>query len=331
MKVLNLYRSLRRISNHSVALKYLALPCITNEKWKTIAEDFEGRSHFPHCLGGKHIRIKKFTKSGSMNLNYKFIFVNIGSYGKDCDAAIFQRTQFYKLLSEGRLQIPTPSLLHPNQSVETPYVLEMKLFSLLTHNLLRPYSGNQLTIQQCIFNYRLIRARRYVECAFGILANKCRNFHRPLNVSKKLGKNIVKACVVLHNLVRVRDGYRSADGYVATETAFVDLPDSNVVQGGQMISETTSLSILQVLRDPCRDKCLKYKTNPFISEFLNTLKISRTLSVAQDSKLASELSFGRTKAHVIVANVTGKVAENQLIDILQRNKFSLIVDENTDR
>ncbi|XP_047521177.1 protein ALP1-like isoform X2 [Pieris napi] len=228
----------------------------TNEKWKTIAEDFEGRAHFPHCLGavdGKHIRIENFPNSGSMNLNYKgyfsivlmavvdsnykFIFVDIGSYGKDCDSAIFQRTQFYKLLSEGRLQIPPPSLLHPNQSVRTPYVLVGDEAFQLTHNILRPYSGNQLTIQQRVFNYRLIRARRYVECAFGILANKWRIFHRPLNVSKKLGKNIVKACVVLHNLVRDRDGYRSADGYVATETAFVDLPDSNVVQGGRTAND----------------------------------------------------------------------------------------------
>ncbi|CAB3222422.1 unnamed protein product [Arctia plantaginis] len=54
-------------------------------------------------------------------------------------------------------------------------------------------------------------------------------------------------------------------------------------------------------------------------------------SVAQDSNLASELTFGRTKAHAIVTNVTGKVAENQLIETLQKNKFSLIVDESTDR
>lgn len=54
-------------------------------------------------------------------------------------------------------------------------------------------------------------------------------------------------------------------------------------------------------------------------------------SVAQDSKLAPELTFGRTKAHAIITNVTGKVAENQLIEILQKNNFSLIVDESTDR
>ncbi|CAK1542642.1 unnamed protein product [Leptosia nina] len=59
--------------------------------------------------------------------------------------------------------------------------------------------------------------------------------------------------------------------------------------------------------------------------------VFQQISVAQGSKLASELTFGRTKAHAIVTNVTGKVAENQLIEILQKNKFSLIVDESTDR
>ncbi|KAK0077509.1 hypothetical protein PV325_003892 [Microctonus aethiopoides] len=54
-------------------------------------------------------------------------------------------------------------------------------------------------------------------------------------------------------------------------------------------------------------------------------------SVIPDSKLASELTFGKTKAHAIVTNVTGKVAETQLTKILQQNKFSLIVDESTDR
>nr|CAI5858517.1 unnamed protein product [Callosobruchus analis] len=47
--------------------------------------------------------------------------------------------------------------------------------------------------------------------------------------------------------------------------------------------------------------------------------------------IASELTFGRTKAHAIVTNVTGKLAEDQLIGTLQKNKFSLIVDESTDR
>lgn len=51
-------------------------------------------------------------------------------------------------------------------------------------------------------NYRLTRARRYIECTFGLLS-KFKIFNRPLNVSV----DIVKACWVLHNFIRERDGY----------------------------------------------------------------------------------------------------------------------------
>ncbi|KAJ8915528.1 hypothetical protein NQ315_012410 [Exocentrus adspersus] len=50
---------------------------------------------------------------------------------------------------------------------------------------------------------------RYIECTFGILANKWRIFHRPLNVDLDLAQDIIKACCVLHNFVRARDGHHS--------------------------------------------------------------------------------------------------------------------------
>lgn len=56
-----------------------------------------------------------------------------------------------------------------------------------------------------IFNYCLSLARRYIEYSFGILANKWRVLHRALNVSKKLSKFVVKTCVFLHNVVRMKD------------------------------------------------------------------------------------------------------------------------------
>lgn len=89
-----------------------------------------------------------------------------------------------------------------------------------------------------IFNYRLCRARRYVECAFGILANKWRVFHRALNVSKNLSKNIVKACVVLHNIVRERDGYRSEDMFtpIGHNGLLNNVPNANI-QGARAAND----------------------------------------------------------------------------------------------
>lgn len=54
-------------------------------------------------------------------------------------------------------------------------------------------------------------------------------------------------------------------------------------------------------------------------------------SIDKDSKIAAKLQFGRGKAHDIITHVTGQVAEDHIINRLKNNKFSLIVDESTDR
>jgi len=46
------------------------------------------------------------------------------------------------------------------------------------------------------------------------MSNKRRILHTALNVSKEFSKDIVKACVLLHNLVRSKDGYRSEEIYM---------------------------------------------------------------------------------------------------------------------
>lgn len=107
----------------------------------------------------------------------------------------------------------------------------------LHENLMRPYSGKQLTIPKRVFNYRLCRARRYVECAFGILSNKWRIFHRPLNLSEEFTVKVIKACCVLHNFVRERDGYLFEDTLMIT--GLEDQPNIAVTQirNGPKINE----------------------------------------------------------------------------------------------
>ena len=69
---------------------------------------------------------------------------------------------------------------------------------------MRPYPGKHLTLQQQIFNYRLSRARRVAENAFGILVSRFRVFRRPLLVKPEVVDAVVKACTVLHNFLRKR-------------------------------------------------------------------------------------------------------------------------------
>nr|CAI5844570.1 unnamed protein product [Callosobruchus analis] len=53
----------------------------------------------------------------------------------------------------------------------------------LSKNVLVPCMKKNLNVLRRIYNYRHTRARRMVECTFGILANKWRIFHRPLDVN----------------------------------------------------------------------------------------------------------------------------------------------------
>ncbi|KAJ8889199.1 hypothetical protein PR048_008696 [Dryococelus australis] len=224
-------------------------PKSTKELWESIDSEFETSANFPHCIGavdGKHIRLTRPSSSGSMYLNYKdfysvvllavansryrVVFVDIGSYGKYCDSSVFKKSNLRQSTDRNIQQLPDNKCLSGTQSPKVPHVfVGDEAFGLHKH-LLRPFGGTHLPIEKIIFNYRLCRARRYVECGFGILRNKWRIFHRPINVQPDFAVDIVKACILLHNFVRDRDGFVIED--TTTITDLEDVPQETVVRGG---------------------------------------------------------------------------------------------------
>lgn len=114
---------------------------------------------------------------------------------------------FFKklIINKKQLNIPDDSLLPGTSVPNLPYVIVGDEAFGLSQHIMRPYAGKNITIKKRVFNYRLSRARRLIECSFGILSNKWRIFHRPLNVSENFAEDIIKACVILHNFVRIRD------------------------------------------------------------------------------------------------------------------------------
>lgn len=120
--------------------EYLKVPQ-TAEEWSKIADDFETEWNFPNCLGaldGKHIITECPKNGGSAYYNYKnfhsivllavcdakycFNLVDVGSYGRESDAAILSEFVFGKLFEGGPsgLNLPLPRLVG-NSSL--PYVL----------------------------------------------------------------------------------------------------------------------------------------------------------------------------------------------------------------
>ena len=67
---------------------------------------------------------------------------------------------------------------------------------------MKPYSQTGLTREKRVFNYRLSRARRIVENAFGILSNRFRVFMTPIALAPEKVEAIVMACCSLHNFLR---------------------------------------------------------------------------------------------------------------------------------
>ncbi|KAH7933353.1 hypothetical protein HPB49_011703 [Dermacentor silvarum] len=63
------------------------------------------------------------------------------------------------------------------------------------------HGGSRTAPEEVIFNYRLSRARRCVENAFGILVSRWRIYERQINLEPKNADIIVKATCVLHNFL----------------------------------------------------------------------------------------------------------------------------------
>lgn len=214
-------------------LQPLHMPAKTEEEWKEIAKQFYQRTNFPNCAGaidGKHIRLQKPINSGSLFFNYKNFFsivllaivdadycftaIDVGSYGANTDSNILKNSILGKKLDGNTLNIPHAQTLPNDENGNPmPFVIVGDEAFAQSKGIMRPYSKRNLTMKQRICNYRICRARRLVECTFGILANKWRIFHRPLDVQTELADDIVKSCCILHNFVRRKDGIIAEDEF----------------------------------------------------------------------------------------------------------------------
>ena len=83
-----------------------------------------------------------------------------------------------------------------------PYVLVGDEAYPLLKYMMRPYSrSGKLNEEKKVFNYRLSRARRIIECAFGILVARWRIYKRPMNTYVNRSKSLVLATICLHNYI----------------------------------------------------------------------------------------------------------------------------------
>lgn len=178
-------------------------------------------------MDGKHITIRPPPYSGSVFFNYKhsfsvvlmalvdhdykFLYCDVGCNGRISDGGVFRGCSLQESLEKKTADIPVPAAL-PGDERPVPYAIIGDEAFPLKEYLMKPYPHRHQSLEQRIFNYRLSRARRVVENAFGILANRFRVLLTHIALSPEKVEKIVMACCALHNFLRMESG----DSYLST-------------------------------------------------------------------------------------------------------------------
>lgn len=121
--------------------------------------------------------------------DYCFSYIDIGCNGRASDGGVFERSGLKQALENKSLDIPEYSVIVGDSAFP------------LKKYLMKPFP-TRATRREKIFNYRLSRARRIVENAFGILVSRFRIFESFIALKPEKVDVIVLAACSLHNWLR---------------------------------------------------------------------------------------------------------------------------------
>ncbi|ODM94737.1 putative nuclease HARBI1, partial [Orchesella cincta] len=150
---------------------------------------------------------------GVADADYKFMYFDVGAYG-----------------SEGtvRLDLPPSRIVHGK--LIPLYFVADDAFPLAKH-IQKPFKPpskyKTLPEDERIFNYRLSRARRTIENAFGILCVRWLCLARTMFVGPDRAQKVITACCLLHNYLTTVD----KNEYVPQGFSDTVLENGSIVDG----------------------------------------------------------------------------------------------------
>lgn len=221
------------------------------EQWRDIERDFNVKWNFPGCIGaidGKHVVIRPPPFSGSEYYNYKhsfsivllavadanycFRYIDVGAQGRHSDGGVFDNSSLKESIEKNELRIPHGYVLVGDEAFPLkPY-------------LMRPYPRRELNSNCKIYNYRLSRARRTVENAFGILVSRFQVFQKAIATSVPTAIKIIRTACAMHNWLRsTSDSSYFTPGLIDTD----DANNSSFTPGSWREQKSDGLSKLQSL------------------------------------------------------------------------------------
>ena len=141
-----------------------------------------------------------------VDADYRFIYCDVGSNGRVSDGGVFKGCSFNEAMERRTLNFPEPAPV-PGDNTPIPYFVVADEAFPLKENIMKPFSRRNLDVDKQVFNYRLSRARRVVENAFGILSNRFRVFLTTIALQPSTVEKLVLAAICLHNMLRTEAGH----------------------------------------------------------------------------------------------------------------------------
>ncbi|CAL4245265.1 unnamed protein product, partial [Meganyctiphanes norvegica] len=239
--------------------------------WKEISYQFQRDWDFPNCLGaldGKHIKIQTPSNEGPLYFNYKgyhsigllavanakyeFIYAEVDASGQDSVDGVWTNSSLRKIFENGNANIPSRGIV-PNSSCKLPFVLIGDDAFPLKSYLMKPFPNKSQSNTKRIFSYRLSRAQKVVENAFGILGSKFGILNKTIPFAPEKVKDIIMACVSLHNLLcRHATKAYLPPGYVDGERK-----DGSIIPGTWRQYDNIFLDMLPLERLKCNELSLE--------------------------------------------------------------------------
>lgn len=250
------------------------LPDANTIDFKVKAAEFSYKWNYPNCIlaiDGKHVRIRSPSNSGSLfynykdyfstvllamvDANYKFIVVDIGSYGKEGDSGIFLKSELGKQILGGTFRFPEDSAL-PGSNIIVPHVIVGDEAFRLHKHIMKPYSrkAGKEDNSKKNFNYRLSRARRVTENAFGLLSQIFRVFYQPINIQITTCDDLIWVACCLHNMLR--DAYMENN-----KRPFYELDSEQTEPTNNMLSMTRGGGFYNIEGFEVRDRFKNFFNN----------------------------------------------------------------------
>lgn len=168
-----------------------------------------------------------------------FIAVDVGCNGRSSDGGVLKDSPIGKVIGSEEVNWPPPGKL-PGCAGMLPYFIVGDDAFPLQLNIMKPYSHRGLERSEMIYNYRISRARRVSENAFGLLAARFRIFLRTIDLEVESIDKVVLCCCVLHNYLRQHSTARST--YSPANSIDREDIDSGTVHRGSYRAELDSAS-----------------------------------------------------------------------------------------